>query len=87
MRISLAIADYTYRCGIHDSLSPVKTYIIICTRIRQTVSDSANFVAASAKMHVFREILSKTVFKLFVSGNQNIEKDRKAAKLRIQQQI
>ena len=27
MRIPLAIADYTYRCGIHNSLSPVKTYL------------------------------------------------------------
>ena len=54
----LPFADYTYSCGFLDSFNLLNAYIIICLWIPQTVPESANFVADSAKLPVFGAFLS-----------------------------
>ena len=64
----LHFADSTYSCGFLDSLNLLNIYFNNFSRIPQSFSDSAkfvadstNFVAVSAKLPVFAAILSNTV--------------------------
>ena len=73
----LQFADSTYSCGFRDSLTLLKTYIIICSWILQTGSQFHTLCCGFRKVACFEAILSNTVFKLFIREIQNSREDLK----------